>query len=683
MQANRSRLDTPYLVLLLALLFVPLLPAGVRANPGKWWDRDWTHRKRVVLSETQLWPDAESAHVRLSTGGRARVDGRDIRVFTLDGKEVPRGVVAFGPGDLYEVAFPVGQETEWFVYYGNREAPEPRQTFVPDRGLILETRARGEGDPATWEGMNQILTNSVRIFGGSFWPRVFDAENPFGPSDNFVSDYRGFLHAPVDGDYVFYTASDEASFLFVAGSLVTSWPGWHDAGKGAWATFKGTVTLKAGLHRFRYLHVERTGRQAMAAYWLPPGAKKPAVIPVSAFPGLLQAEIVETGVLGKDIAADFTTEVTDKWGLENRVFSALLLKASPVTEPARYRWDFGDGVTGEGAIATHVYLQGGDYDIALTVESGGERDTVIRRVHVSDEWTRYDRNTDAVLDRLGRIAATYPGPRMSADALTGLDFLLDEAGRTDDFTRILGEAVEQGSILKGREMVALATRLGELRRDRLRDLGGAVRAFRAAASAGTRTQQQEAQVRAAEATLMLGGDPGIALKMLLVVTDAPAAAGGDTMLRAWLRIGDARMALGEGKAAREAYARALELAGGEEDARRILRKAGAARAAMTRLGAKETDRVLEALADWEWADPMERYTGLHRIAMAQALILREEQPLASLELQALLAGNPESEYADQALFLLAGLARERGDAPAADAFIERLKKDYPWSPLAR
>ncbi len=183
--------------------------------------------------------------------------------------------------------------------------------------------------------------------------------------------------------------------------------------------------------------------------------------------------------------------------------------------------------------------------------------------------------------------------------------------------------------------------------------------------------------------LLLGGDPRVALPLLTRVAADPAIGRGDTALRAWLRIGDARMVLGQGPAAREAYARALELAGGAEDSRRILKAAGAARAAMTRIEEKERDRVLEALAAWEWADPMVRFAGLHRIAMAKALILRGEQPLAERELRALLAGNPESEYADQALFLLAGLLRDRGDEQAADATLEKLKREYPWSPLAR
>jgi PA14 domain/PKD domain/Tetratricopeptide repeat len=667
----------------LTLLVLLALAAPTFAGPKGWWDRDFSHRKRVVLSEVQDWPDAEAAHVRLSTGGRARVDGRDIRVIASSGKEVPRGVVAFGPGDLYEVAFPIGKETEWFVYFGNPDAPEPPETWLPDRGLILETRARGAGTPNNWAGMEKILARSTRIFGGSFWPRVFDAENPFGSSDNFVSDYRGFIQAPVDGTYTFYTASDEASFLFVAGKMVAQWPGWHDATRGAHAVFRGTAVLTAGLHRFRYIHIERTGRQAMAAYWKVPGAEKAVVIPPSAFPGLKTAQMAEAETLGKDFAADFESEVTDKWGLDERVFTALAFKAVPVPGTATYHFDFGDGVSGDGPIAAHVYLTGGEYDVALTVESSGERDTVIRTIHVPDEWTRFDRNHPEVLARFGRMVATYPGARLSAPTLVGAEFLLEEAGREEDLARILKDAVENGRTLKGHERFAAASRLGEILRDRRRDMRGAVWAFKSAAVAGNPAQRLSAQVRAAEAMLQLGGDPKTALRMLDMVMGSLLKGGGDTRQRALLRMGDAEMLLGNGKAARKAYREALDLAGGVEDTRRILRKAGAARAALTQIESGEKDRVLESLAEWEWSDPTERYTGLHRIACAKALLLRLEAPLAERELLGLLRGNPESEYADQALYLLSSLERERGNEEAAKAYLERLKKEYPWSPLVR
>ena len=201
----------------------------------------WPIRKHVRLSEDQRWKDSPSARLRFGTGGRVREDLADLRVVTTDGDEVPHAVVARGPGDAVEIVWPVAGKTEWFVYHGNPEAKPQRKSYTPERGLVLETRTRGAGSPVNWSAMEQILARSTTLYGGATWGRVYDAMNPFGPSDNFVSEYRGFIRIPKAGKWIFYTASDEASFLFVAGRLVTECPGWHAAGKGAWATFKGKV----------------------------------------------------------------------------------------------------------------------------------------------------------------------------------------------------------------------------------------------------------------------------------------------------------------------------------------------------------------------------------------------------------------------------------------------------------
>jgi hypothetical protein len=80
---------------------------------------------------------------------------------------------------------------------------------------------------------------------------------------------------------------------------------------------------------------------------------------------------------------------------------------------------------------------------------------------------------------------------------------------------------------------------------------------------------------------------------------------------------------------------------------------------------------------------MDRYTGLHRIATARALVGLERPDDALRELLALVDANPESEYADQALFLAAGIEEARGAADAAKSLRERLAKDYPWSAYKR
>lgn len=674
-------------LLLLALLFLPTAGAAAAGGSVRWWDRDWAYRKRIALSSPAA-SDVPCAHVRLSTGGRAREDGADIRVVTPGGEEVPRAVVARGPGDLFEVAFPVGSEREWYVYYGNPDAGEPRRTFAPDRGLVLETRERAEGNPKDWPAMELILARSTRVFGGAYWPQVFDGENPFGPSDDYVSDYRGFLFAPQDGTYTFYTASDEASFLFVDGKLVVSWPGWHDAREGAWAKFKGTIELAAGPHPFRYVHVERRGAQVMAAYWLPPGAKKAVVIPPGAFPAPLDAEIVTHETLGKPAGADFTVSTEGKWGREDRVYPALTFRAQMGPPGTSYRWSFGDGLFADGPVVTHVYLTGGEVDVTLAVMSGGEADTVTRRIRVPDEWTRFDRNDDRALARFARIAATYPGRLLDARELAGLAFLLEEAEREDALLPILREAVADGTRLTPEERYDAAVRLGELYRDRELDLAGAAWAFTRAATAAGRTapdREVAARVALAEAHLLLGGDAELARRLLETAVEALDPGETDTARRAWLRLGDARMLQNDAEGARAAYERAEQLAGGESGDR-LLRKAAAARSAMTYLETKGDQqealrRAEQALRDWEWQAPMDRWTGIHRLARAEALERRNRPDLAKRELTPIADTNPESEYAPESLARLAALARQAGDAATATALLTRLKRDYPWSPL--
>lgn len=676
-------------LLLLALLFLPATGATAADGPVRWWNRDWAYRKRIALSSPAA-TDVPCAHVRLSTGGRAREDGADIRVVTPGGTEVPRAVVARGPGDLFEVAFPVGREREWYVYYGNPDAGAPRESWAPDRGLVLETRERAEGNPKDWPSMEKILASSTRVFGGAYWPQVFDGENPFGPSDDYVSDYRGFLLAPRDGTYTFYTASDEASFLFVDGKLVVSWPGWHDARQGAWAKFKGTIDLAAGLHPFRYAHVERRGAQAMAAYWQPPGAKKAVVIPPGAFPAPLDAEIVRHETLGKSVAADFTVKTEGKWAREDRVYPALTFRAEMGPPGTSYRWSFGDGLFADGPVVTHVFLAGGGIEVTLAVMSGGETDTVTRRIRVPDEWTRFDRNDDRTLARFARIAATYPGRLLDADSLAKLAFLLGEAGRTDALLPILRAAVADGARLSPEERFAAAMRLGEQCRDRGLDLEGAAWAFtRAATAAGRNDPERElaARVALAEAHLLLGGDADLARKLLETAVEALGSSETDTARRAWLRLGDARMLAKDGEGARAAYERAERIAGGESGDR-LLRKAAAARSAMTYLETKgDREEVLQraesALADWEWNAPTDRWSGIHRLARAEALERRGRPDLAVRELTPIADANPDSEYAPESLKRLADLARAAGDEATAAALLARLKRDYPWSPLAK
>jgi len=666
-----------------AVVFVLLClgTAPASAAPARWWDRKWPIRKHVRLSEDQRWKDSPSARLRFGTGGRVREDLADLRVVTPDGHEVPHAVVARGPGDAVEIVWPVAGKTEWFVYHGNPEAKPQRKSYAPERGLVLETRTRGAGNPVNWPAMEQILSRSTTLHGGATWGRVYDAMNPFGPSDNFVSEYRGFIRIPKAGKWVFYTASDEASFLFVGDRLVAQSPGWHGAGQGAWARFKGTVKLAEGFHPFRYVHVERTGSQVMAAYWLAPGAKKAVVIPTSAFPAHRTVEVLTHEIHGKKIAADFTVVPAGKWGRDGRVYTGMTFAAQRSGKQPRYEWHFGDGVHAKGADAWHVYLEGGLYRVRLTVRDDGAEDTVVRTIRIPGEWTRFDRNRDPMLARMARVVATYPGNRLAPKSLGRAVYLLDQAEMKDAALRLLSVAVRTSTLLSEAEEYGFAMDLGRRIVEGPGDLARAATAFRnAIGSASKDTDEFRAKISLADAMIRLGGDHIEAHEILTGIVGEKAARKRSLRRLAWLRIGDARMLGGDGAGARVAYGKAEELAGGTENVRRILRKAAAARTALTHIEARRPGRALRALEKWEREAPTDRYTGLHRIVSAKAMILMKSPDRAVRELLPLVEANPDSEYADQALYLLAAIEEDRGNEKAAEDYRERLREGYPWSP---
>ena len=72
------------------------------------------------------------------------------------------------------------------------------------------------------------------------------------------------------------------------------------------------------------------------------------------------------------------------------------------TAPVSYSWDFGDGTTGSGARASHMYTEPGEYNVSLTCENCGGSDsrsiTIVVREFRCDDLTElnsvfFDRNS--------------------------------------------------------------------------------------------------------------------------------------------------------------------------------------------------------------------------------------------------------------------------------------------------
>jgi hypothetical protein len=74
----------------------------------------------------------------------------------------------------------------------------------------------------------------------------------------------------------------------------------------------------------------------------------------------------EDGSFNNAIEADFTYSPEEPMATEEVIFDGSSSKSN-CGQITSYRWDFGDGATGEGVIITHVYESSGSYTVTLTV----------------------------------------------------------------------------------------------------------------------------------------------------------------------------------------------------------------------------------------------------------------------------------------------------------------------------
>lgn len=293
---------------LAAVLAVAGLVASA-AGEERWSHAAWRYRRAVTVpavSVTRLAGD-DVAYVTFFTGGLSKPDGSDIRVANQSGQEVPSRVLNAGPGDQVTVAFALrGMGNTYYVYFGNADAGPPPPMDL-HRGVLLEAwhyDGRGVRD---FQQMQEVLQSPGDLVGRAFRPDIFLGYNPFGPEDRMLGVYTGYLVCPWSGEYIFCTASQDASFLCVDDKLVVANGGQH--GPQPRGRILGRVTLDAGLHRLNVYHA-CTGAwfPVIVAAWQPPGAMQIKPIPSSAFAEVIEVKPAALEDHQGGVTADFMPE---------------------------------------------------------------------------------------------------------------------------------------------------------------------------------------------------------------------------------------------------------------------------------------------------------------------------------------------------------------------------------------
>lgn len=101
-------------------------------------------------------------------------------------------------------------------------------------------------------------------------------EATLGRGDNTAVQFTGFVEAPADGTYIFYTNSDDGSLLYIGDMLVANNDGSHGM-----IEIGDSIPLKKGKHRIRVDYCQGAGEAGVIILWSGPGIDKQP-IPASA-----------------------------------------------------------------------------------------------------------------------------------------------------------------------------------------------------------------------------------------------------------------------------------------------------------------------------------------------------------------------------------------------------------------
>jgi len=115
-------------------------------------------------------------------------------------------------------------------------------------------------------------------------------------STYFTLNFTGYIKVPTDGQYTFYTNSDDGSSLYIDNQLVVNNDGPHSVQEKS-----GTIGLKAGYHAISVGYFQAGGSQTLTVSYAGPGISKQAIPASSLYvsgTGLLAASNVSSLVGG-------------------------------------------------------------------------------------------------------------------------------------------------------------------------------------------------------------------------------------------------------------------------------------------------------------------------------------------------------------------------------------------------
>jgi len=673
---------------LLRLLTVYAIAAGVLgptvravADAAAWWNGRWAYRKVVAIpSKGQRWSTSPVCKVWITTGGQADKRGRDVRVADSLGREMPcRVEYVSAVGRILVLFSAPSPQARYYVYYGNR-TPGARTDWNPKIGLTLLTRQKPAGNCDSLADFNKLVKSSTAVYGKDFRENVFDGFNPFGPSDNYLSIYDGYIRVHQPGKYGFATMSDDASFLLVNGKLVCSWPGWHGPYAGRLGQYGGELNLPKGVHHFQYLHVEGSSGQACVAAWKRPDTNRWELIPPYAFKGPLVGRVVGTEKYSSGTVAGFDYEIAGD--LEGLGFALTEVHFEPKTATGEslrsYNWDFGDGVTSTQVEPSHVYLSRGNFTVSLRIRTrSGRTSRTHETVPVTRRWSASKERAEQKFTRYRDAVRDYPFEKFPAADLVGLAAFFGEMKDRRSLLAVRLQLERKADELVRWQVVNNITSLGDLFFLHAEEFERAREYYEKALSdTGDHKRSVSIRLKLAELeTFGLGNFDKAERLYAEVLADAPTGRANRA----------ARLGLADVARQRGDYNAASELLSAVEPSSSVQNSALAVGARFLKVQSLfARGEIPEALAEVDEIDavlPVERLKGETSLLRARCYYAMGRHRLALAHLEPILSGGTIEARIPDAL-ILQGDTYQALDEPekAGDAY-KRVVREYPDSPL--
>jgi len=664
-----------------------LLSALCVCSPASagWWSLGWRYRRGVVVEDykpTGL-PGSDIAVVTMPTGGLCLRDGGDIRVATAAGREVPCRVLMVGPGDRAVVAFALrGGLKRYYVYFGNPKPPKKRPLEIR-RGVLLEMWRFPGGRTRTLKQVENVFARTKKLIGAGFRDRIFQGHNPFGPQPAVAALYTAWLKCPKDGKYIFSCTSMNASFLLVDDKLVVANGGRHGPHRDIRA--RGSVELKAGLHKLTFYHASQWGNPIVVAAWRPPGTWRILPIPPGAFAPVFTAKPGAMGQQGMAGGIDFIpahlgeTFVMNHY---NQRYAFEALTSGKAGRNIRWRWDFGDGQVSEKPKVEHVYLESGTYTVTLTAKTYLGELKRVNRVVVSRPWDEVIQNR---LDRLAdqaKIVSGYDFRTLSPTAaLCGMRLL--SRARMPEAMLQAGSEFCRRKKASGKAVKSVIVMYAEalLSRDSPKE------AIAALTGGAKMTDDPDIAadllVRAGRVQLDMLGQDKAAYEIFQAVLKRHASTKvALTLQQARIGLGDVWRVRGDYDKALKAYKSAAPAPASGKADRKPVTRGGFIRYVEDYLRRGEYADAAERLQQWERAFPADKLEGFMSLLRVRLLMAQSKHAQAAREAETLVRVNPSSNHAAELLMQAARCHGKLKRPKQARSVLERIVKEYRESPLA-